>query len=256
MDKSQLLLLSGMPRSGSTWMLRLLNELWVLRGGTDYNEIRTQYHLEKYLTPGSALIELSLPRLIPVLRPLNDDQSFAVKTHACPRAYRMGSISNLVIKDLDRRGQIVPIFLYRDPRDAVLSGYEFGQRGLSKGRPNRFTKMFSSIDTGIEWMGNYLNHCWDYWINFPKILTVRYEDFLGNYEEECLRIISLLGLESTDQSVSETILKYKPNEAPQIGTHFFKGQVGRFRDAFTDQQKSVSKNLFGDYLKRMHYEPD
>jgi hypothetical protein len=32
-------------------------------------------------------------------------------------------------------------YIYRDPRDAMLSAYEFGQRAISKGRPNAFSHL-------------------------------------------------------------------------------------------------------------------
>jgi hypothetical protein len=40
----------------------------------------------------------------------------------------------------------------------------------------------------------------------------------------------------------------------QQGTHFFKGKIGRFRDAYNAGQQKVLAERFGPYLPKMGYE--
>ena len=253
MAKAQILLLAGMPRSGSTWMLRLLNELWVARGAQDYTALRTQYHLEKHMTGGSALIELSLPRLLPILRPLLAGHSFAVKTHACPSGQTLGFISDLLLRGLSASRRLCTIYLYRDPRDAVLSGFEYGQRSLQIGKPNAFAETFKTIEVGIDWMDEYLQTCWPYWQRFPNTLVMRYEDLLTDFTTESERLLRHLGLDSASEQVQAILEKYQPGATPQVGTHFHKGMIGRFRHVFTLGQQVLCDTRYSQYLINMGY---
>jgi hypothetical protein len=46
-------------------------------------------------------------------------------------------------------------YIYRDPRDAMLSAYEFGQRALAKGRPNAFSHL-SDFEKTLVFIEGYL----------------------------------------------------------------------------------------------------
>jgi hypothetical protein len=252
-ERSQLLLLSAMPRSGSTWILRFLNELWILKGADDYVAIRSQYHLDKYMTVGSALIELSFPRFLPVLRPLFGGHSFTVKTHGCPTGQTMGSLSDWSLRYLDGSQRLLSIYLYRDPRDVVLSGYEYGRRSIERGKPNAFAKTFETIEIGIHWVDHYMHTCYPYWRRAVNTLQVRYEDILSGFEAQSERILDHLGLDKHSQEVQVLLEKYQPGATPQVGTHFFKGEVGRFRQELLPEQLNLFEQHFAPYLDEMGY---
>jgi len=250
---SKLLLLASMPRSGSTWMLRLLNELWMCAGAEDYTTLRTQYHLEKYITGGSALVELSPQRFLPIVRLLDQGHSFAVKTHGCPNGQIKGYLSRKLLLTLAQSGRLVTIYMYRDPRDAVLSGFEYGQRSVKIAKPNAFAETFSSIDVGVQWMDNYMRTCWQFWKSNPNTLQIRYEDVLTQYPVVSARIVDYLGLDPQSDSVKTILEKYQPGATPQVGTHFFKGEIGRFRQDMTLEQQQLCAQHFAPYLEEMGY---
>ena len=253
MKHSQLLLLSAMPRSGSTWILRFLNELWMLNGADDYVAIRSKYHLEKYMTVGSALIELSFPRFLPVLLPLMRGHSFTVKTHVCPTGQMMGGLLDWLLRYLTSSKRIVSIYLYRDPRDVVLSGYEYGRRSIERGKPNAFAKTFETIEIGINWVDRYMHTCYPYWRQAENTLQVRYEDILSGFETESKRILDHLGLDDQSQEARELLEKYQPGATPQVGTHFNKGEIGRFRQELLPEQLKLCEQHFSPYLDEMGY---
>jgi len=88
-----------------------------------------------------------------------------------------------------------------------------------------------------------------------NVLIARYEDLLTNYDAESSKLVEYLKLNSTKPEVQTVIEKYRPDAAEgQQGLHFFKGKIGRFREAYSEEQKSVLKEKLGSYLARMGYE--
>jgi len=87
------------------------------------------------------------------------------------------------------------------------------------------------------------------------VLTTRYEDLLQNYDSEALRIAQFLGVNAADAPVKTVIEKYRPggDVQGQQGTHYFKGQIGRFRERYTVEEQEILLAKFGDVLKKMGY---
>jgi hypothetical protein len=98
-------------------------------------------------------------------------------------------------------------------------------------------------------------HIWEKWVHEKRVLTARYEDLLTNYSEESSRLTEYLKLDGSRPEVQNVIETYRPGaNDEQQGLHFFKGKIGRFRDAYTDAQKEILGNKLADYLPRMGYE--
>ena len=97
---------------------------------------------------------------------------------------------------------------------------------------------------------------WEQWIKVPNILTARYEDLLQNYEAETTKLVRFLGVQTDDEKIKQVIEKYRPSGEVQgqQGTHFFKGQIGRFRERYTEEEQKILAENFGDSLKKMGYE--
>ena len=88
-----------------------------------------------------------------------------------------------------------------------------------------------------------------------NVLIARYEDLLMNYDVESVRLAEYLGLDRNRPEVHKVIESYRPGAAEgQQGLHFFKGKVGRFRDSYTVEQKSVLSQKLAPYLERMGYD--
>ena len=252
-NRRQIFLLSGMPRAGTAWVFEILSAITVASGGVDGRDIRTKYKLEKYLTPGNTVVRLLLPDLLFVLYPWLRGESFAVKTHDSPRSYKYRIVSQWLLKLLIAAKVIIPIYIYRDPRDAVLSAYEFGKRKPDALGGSFFVKRVPNIETGIVWMKNYLDHNWDAWVSRQDMLVIRYEDMIANYDEYVHRIIKYLGLDLSPEVTAEILERFRRGETLQ-GTHFFKGVAGRFHEGFSPEQLEQANQAFGGYLKKMGYE--
>lgn len=233
----------GMPRAGSGWHYNLIHDLMETAGYVDAREIRERYRLQSILTEVNCNIGvLSARRLGLVALPglLNH---FVIKAHAGP-----SSASRL----LAGLGMLRITYIYRDPRDAMLSAYDFGQRALTKGRPNAFSHL-SDFDKSVSFMMEYVR-IWEKWMGEKNVLIARYEDLLTNYETESAKLVDYLKLDRTNSQVAAVVEKYRPGAAEgQQGLHFYKGKIGRFREAYTQEQQSVLKTKLAGYLSRMGY---
>jgi len=235
----------GMPRAGSGWHYNLIHDLMKTTGSVDARDIREQYRLQDVLTEVNCNIGvLSLRRLALVTVPALAGKTFVIKAHAGPTIW-----SRL----LSTMGLLRITYIYRDPRDAMLSAYEYGQRALEKGRPNAFSHL-SDFEKSLAFMQEYVS-IWEKWQTEKGVLIARYEDLLQNYDTESARLVEFLGLNGSRPEVQEVIEGYRPGKAEgQQGLHFYKGKVGRFRESYSAEQQAILAEHFGPYLQKMEYE--
>jgi len=153
-----------------------------------------------------------------------------------------------------RAGQLRPAYIYRDPRDAMLSAYENGQRAIAKGHPNAFSHLVD-FDTSVHFMLDYVR-IWEAWMKCRETtLHTRYEDLLSSYDTEAARLVSFLRLDLDSIAVRGVIEHYRPegSQHDQKGLHFNKGKAGRFRQKMTPEQIDILAQVFGPYLEKMGY---
>ena len=243
--KTQLVLSIGMPRAGSGWHYNLIHNLIVASGGQDSRQIRRRYLLGSILTEVNCNIGAFTPhRLLPVMIPALLGNTFVVKAHAGPTPLALRLV---------RSGKILPAYIYRDPRDALLSAYEYGQRKREKGRAGAFAEL-TTIEQAIEFMREYVCISED-WLDCEQALHVRYEDLLTNYDAEVQRLVDFLGFDGDSPAIQSVLEDYRPERgrSEQAGTHFVKGKVGRHRQVLTPEQRALCTEAFGPYLERMGY---
>ena len=235
----------GMPRAGSGWHYNLIHDLMKTTGCADARDIREKYKLQKILTEVNCNIGvLSARRLAMVTVPALLGNTFVIKAHAGP-----SGVSRL----LSSLGILRITYIYRDPRDAMLSAFDFGQRALAKGRPNAFSHL-SDFEKSLDFIMEYV-HIWKKWMSEKNVLIARYEDLLTNYDVESAKLVEHLKLDGTRPEVRAVIEGYRPgaNDSQQ-GLHFYKGKIGRFRDSYSNEQKQVLMERLGSYLTQMDYE--
>jgi aryl sulfotransferase len=234
----------GMPRAGSGWHYNLIHDLMATTGCAEARQIREKYHLQGILTEVNCNIGvLSARRLGMVAIPALAGNTFVIKAHSAP-----SSSSRL----LQRLGLLRTTYIYRDPRDAMLSAYDYGQRALQKGRPNAFSHL-TDFQKTLDFILEYV-HIWEKWMAEKDVLIARYEDLLTNYDVEVARLVPYLKLDPASPAVKKVVDSYRPGAAEgQQGLHFYKGKIGRFRDAYTAQEQAVMNDTLRPYLERMGY---
>lgn len=244
--KSMLYLAAGMPRAGSGWHYNLLHDLLLAAGGQDARKIRRSYLLHPFLTEVNCNIRtLSARRLLPVLLPARLGNTFAIKTHSAPSP---------LAERLMRRGQLRVSYIYRDPRAALLSALEYGQRARAAGRSNAFSPL-ESFEDALNFIFGYL-HIWERWMALDGLQSLSYESLLQNYEEETQRLIAFLEIDKQTAAVNEVVSKYHPQAKGKSrkGMHFQHGEAHRFRKLLSARQLTRANESFEPYLLRMGYE--
>ena len=242
--KNRIVLSAGMPRAGSAWHYNLIHDLVVAGGGQDAHQVRARYHLQPLLTEVNCNIGvLKAYRLLPVLIPCLFGNTFAIKTHARPTP---------ITQTFIRRGWILPTYIYRDPRAALLSALEYGRRSRERGGSNAFASL-NSIGDSIEFMQEYVR-IWERWMACGEALHARYEDLLYDYEAETCRLLDFLGFEPISPEIRAVVDHYRPHQGQgQKGTHFRYGQAERFREVLSDAELARCNRVFAPYLERMGY---
>lgn len=235
----------GMPRAGSGWHYNLIHDLMKTAGAVDARDIRERYRLERILTEVNNNIGvLSARRLGLVTLPALAGNTFVIKAHAGP---------TLTSRLLQILGLLRVTYIYRDPRDAMLSAFEYGQRGLQRGRPNAFSHL-TDFQKSLGFIMDYVR-IWDRWTKEKNIFITRYEDLQTNYDNEVTRLVNFLKLNGAKPEVQKVIGDYhQPVMEGQKGLHFNKGKIGRFREVYNAAEQTILKEKMGSYFSRMGYE--
>jgi len=242
---ARLILSVGMPRAGSGWYYNLTHDLIVAAGFQDAREIRNRYHLESVLTEVNCNIgALTLHRLLLVLVPASLGNIFVIKTHAGLTQLASYFIEREVIK---------PLYIYRDPRDAMLSAYEYGEQSRKGSKTSAFSQL-TTIEDAIAFMQDYVEIS-KTWLGRHEALHTRYEDLLLDYDNEITRIVQYLNLDGENRLLKDVIENYRPGgeKSGQRGTHLVRGKIGRYKDKITLEQQSLCLQVFQPYLEQMGY---
>ena len=241
----KLIISAGMPRAGSGWYYNLVHDLVVAGGGQNARSIRDQFHLQRFLTEVNCNIStLKSYRLFPVLFPALLGNKYVIKTHARPTTST---------RWLLRRQRIKTTYIFRDPRAAMLSAYEYGRHGIKKDRPNAFSHL-EILESAAAFIDFYVD-IWDAWSKLEGVLIVRYEDFVADFGTESERLAEYLCLEIDIGKADRVFEQYRPEKGSpgRIGTHFSMGQPERFRRVFTPSQLEGFTKMFEPVLQRMGY---
>ncbi len=236
----------GMPRAGSGWYYNLTHDLVTASGGKDARQIRQRYYLQGILTEVNCNIGVLSPRrLLAVLVPSLLGNTFVIKAHSAPTPIGLAFI---------RLGWMRAAYIYRDPRDAMLSAWENGLRAVERGAPNAFSHL-TDFETAKQFMHHYVDIS-EAWLQAATVLHAKYEDLLTDYDAEVGRLVDFIREDQQNQAIQRVVEKYRPEQArsDQKGIHFSKGKIGRFRQKLSEEQQNQLALAFGDYLRKQGYE--
>ncbi len=167
--------------------------------------------------------------------------------------------------------QIAVLFLYRDPRDQLVSSVfyavdihkEHALHDYYASIPfdDRITTAIQGHDVpGLEYLPNIrkqyernLN-----WLDQSEIVCLKFEDMIHNPQPQIERILDLLVRKNLpitvdrDTAVEIILEAIQPEKSPT----YRKGTSGGWRNHFTDEHKKLFKDITGDLLIRLGYEKD
>ena len=166
----------------------------------------------------------------------------------------------------------VPFFIYRDPRDVVVSHVFYIAEMLPDHHHHRYyaeelhsfdERLMVSIlglpDADVEFP-NIAERFDLYtgWLDCPEVLPLHFEDFIHNqratlgkvYDHVTQRVSNLpIEREKALEILEDSI---NPKKSPT----FRSGKTGEWKKYFTDEHKRVFKDVAGDLLIRLGYEED
>jgi hypothetical protein len=162
------------------------------------------------------------------------------------------------------------IFVYRDPRDMIISHVFYAtQMHQGHGMHRYYTETLRTMEErinaailGVEEPGselspirkkyeNYLG-----WLEQPEVLCLRFEDLILEREQALGRILGYLAQRGFTPRVerSQAIAALAESIAPRKSGTFRKGKPGNWQEHFTEANKAFFKETTGDLLLQLGYE--
>jgi hypothetical protein len=242
-----IVLSAGMQKAGTAWYFNLTNDLLVAAGHADVRRLRSQFRLQRFMTAANCNIgRPTTARMLAVGLPHLLGKTYVVKTHESPTAG---------VAAATKLGMMRASYIYRDPRDVVVSVYEHGERIRSSGADSAtgFDKL-ETVESAIEFVAERLKS-WRAWVSLPGTLIVRYEHLRADPLRECERLVGFLGLTLPADAIPNTVHRYSAERASAGDTphplHFHRGTSGRWRERLTPAQAEQCERRFADYLVEM-----
>jgi hypothetical protein len=168
------------------------------------------------------------------------------------------------------REDVAAYFIFRDPRDVVVSHVHYVTEGQSNHILHHYyrenlqdidQRLFASIQGIPDIQLQFPDIAKRFepfvgWLDVPQVLSLRYEDFLVR-KEETLGLIFDHALRhgfpihcDRKHAIESLAMSIDPQRSPT----FRSGQTGEWKKTFNDRHKQVFKELAGDLLIRLGYE--
>jgi hypothetical protein len=161
------------------------------------------------------------------------------------------------------------IFMYRDPRDVVLSMVNF-VCGRTAGGFGNFSEnlvynrilcakptlgqqlTYALTDPAFPAIGDFQRSLW--LLHHPNVCKVSFEELVGarggGSDDAQLaavtRIVEFLGMDASPQALTDKL--YRPESFT-----FFKGQIGSWREAFTAEHETLIRSRLGEMIELYGY---
>ena len=238
---------ASMKKAGSGWYFNLTNDLLVAAGHADARAIREQFGLHKALQGGNCQVNKSHPlQTARVFLPHLLGHTFAVKTHGRPLR---------AVRQLMALGVMRATYIYRDPRDVVLSVLDHGRDLRERGQHAADLSALHSVEDAARYV-RYLLGIWEAWDACPGVLTVRYEDLVADPSRQLQRLASFLRLRVAADDLAAIVERYDAGAqsgAVRRNLHYNKGVTRRFERAMDRGDRARCDAAFAPYLARMGY---
>jgi adenylylsulfate kinase len=242
--KRKVLFVAGLPKSGTTWMSKLLGMI-------------PGYH-ERAVYDPSRLIQFH--DISPMVFQLMPNYSYSIiKSHT---KYSPENFS-VIRSHLDKF-----IVMYRDLRDMAISRY-FHVLNEDSHRHCRLYQQISQED-GILHSMNIVRRAYVSWVQdwramalaYPEaIIEVRYEEMHADVRGTMNRVLTFLDIHAGDRlldRMADTQLRAPVDLKKSLarGDTKRKGIVGDWRNLFTEKHKDHFKEMAGQLLIDLGYEQD
>ena len=164
----------------------------------------------------------------------------------------------------------VNYFVYRDPRDMLVSQVYFatdmyeehGMHDYYQSLPD-FGERLKAAITGVDHDGLKMVSVKQryegvfQWLEQPNVLCIRFEDLINNRDRTLSAMLDQVEKTGykcpTPREASLAVLTRAIQ--PKKSRTFRSGKTGGWREEFSDEHKKLFKDVAGDLLVRLGYEP-
>jgi len=166
------------------------------------------------------------------------------------------------------KSAFVPYFIFRDPRDVVVSHVFYVtdmearhvHHDYYASLPDFDTRLKVSVlgrpEADVEFpdiaarFAPYLG-----WLDHPEVLSIHFEDLINDRAATLNKIIDHFHARVPLQTPREQIFdSLEASINPKKSPTFRSGKTGEWRKYFTDEHKKIFKDVAGDLLIRLGYE--
>ncbi len=196
--------------------------------------------------------------------------------------HTLSSISGHCL-DLDRFRDIRAVHIIRDPRDLIVSGYFYHKRAaedwceyINPGNEDweivngvvpaslpaemNLTQFLNqvSLEEGlaaeIEFRKNHLQSMLQWPADDPRVLTIRYEDVLGNEVAVFRKIYDFYGF-PTRTKLAATLFadRYSAKSKHRKSSHIRNSSFGQWKELFTPELTKLFEDSYGELLGKYGY---
>jgi len=247
-----IVLCAGMQRAGTRWYFDLIHDLMVANGCPRALDVREKYGLSFLGTPRCNLHRLSFRNMRRLDRISRSGLTFLVKTHRRPSAS---------VRHLMAGGRLKATYIYRDPRDVIVSALERGRSMREAGDARRFMGLWPyrdfarlhTVSGALLWARWQLLTRWEGWMRCNGALVMRYEDLHADPHGQLKRVADFLDLDAPDELLEKIVADYQPDQWREKPRFFNKGVTGRFRQVLSKDEQALCRKRLGPYLRRMGY---
>ena len=180
---------------------------------------------------------------------------------------------NSDVGSLLNKKKVIHYFIYRDPRDVVISEANYLYDMNKWHRLHKYFKKFPSLDDRIMFsiQGNefyktpveYPNVVMRFkrykdWLSSNNVYSVKYEDLVGKKRDVEIEKIMHYYIQKSNQdlNVDEMITKAISNIDPTKSHTFREGGTQKWKKYFNDEHSKVFKIVGGELLIELGYEED
>ncbi len=196
------------------------------------------------------------------------------------RAMRNGDIGYGYVQArppfLDLPAGLAMVFLYRDPRDFIISQVFYAtQMHAGHGMHRYYTQTLKTMEErinaaiqGVEEneeitdspLSDVLTKYEKYtgWLSQPGVLCLRFEELIQNREAALQRLLDYMAEWGFVPKISrfQAVETLKNAIVPHKSGTYRRGKPGNWREHFSQANKALFKQVTGDLLVRLGYEKD
>ncbi len=235
---------AGLEKSGTAWFFNLTNDVLQLGGGSDAREIRGRYRLESLLNSNCNIGPMTPRNFARLWAPVIARETFAVKTHYAP---------GHVVRVLSAVGLVRACFIFRDPRDIVVSILDHGEALRREGKSEVEFFHIHTAQQAAHFVASRMG-VWDGWTRLPGRFVMRYEGLVGDPLRSARSLAEFLGVPASDHDLQDILACYAGGRARvDESLHFNVGVVGRYREALGSSDRAWCEDFLAPLVRRMGY---